>query len=135
MTDINTIIKSADERIQNLTGTPCSLLLLRLRERRRISIDKVINAASKYFNQTPAAIKGKSRKAQIVSARMYVSYYLYIVCENHTLSAIGEGMGGRDHATIINHIRKMEDEMSYNKNLRNDFAAFCEFANAYLENY
>lgn len=58
---------------------------------------------------------GQSRRKEICHARHLAMY----LCRKHlhgmTLREIGEAFGGRDHTTVINAIRLIEDELDEHK--------------------
>ena len=55
-------------------------------------------------------IRGQSRSKTTTMARQ-VSMYLMRTLTNMTLVEIGEQLGGRNHATVLSSIRKVEDLM------------------------
>jgi chromosomal replication initiator protein len=62
--------------------------------------EKIFAAVAEHFRISPEALRGKSRKREIVFARMIA---MTLMCENTPLSlkAIGAQFGGRDHTTVI----------------------------------
>jgi chromosomal replication initiator protein len=68
------------------------------------------------MNVTPADINGKSRRKEFVQARQIVMY----IAHTHTslpASRIGRLIGGRDHSTVIHSFRKIEAQMTKDKDL------------------
>lgn len=62
--------------------------------------EKIMAIVSEHFRISPEALRGKSRKREIVFARMIA---MTMMCEHTSLSlkAIGALFGGRDHTTVI----------------------------------
>ena len=62
--------------------------------------EKIFSAVSEHFRISSEILRGKSRKQEIVFARMIA---MTLMCENTSLSlkAIGSQFGGRDHTTVI----------------------------------
>jgi chromosomal replication initiator protein len=62
--------------------------------------EKILAAVCDYFKMTPEALRGKSRKKELVFARM-MAMILMTEMTQLSLKAIGELFGGRDHSTVI----------------------------------
>ncbi|HEY3295482.1 MAG TPA: chromosomal replication initiator protein DnaA [bacterium] len=62
--------------------------------------EKIISAVAEHFRVTPEALRGKSRKKELVFARM-IGIMLMTEHTALSLKAIGEAFGGRDHSTVI----------------------------------
>jgi chromosomal replication initiator protein len=69
-----------------------------------------------------ADLTGRRRTARIVQARFAAAYALHRQYPGMPLSAIGRALGGRDHSTIINAIRRAEalarNDSDYHAKLR-----------------
>jgi len=98
----------------SLTGEPVGLkdaraylrpLLRRASE--RITVDKVIDMVSHYFDIKPDALLGKSRQKQISLARQ-IAMALCRVHLEKSLPEIGRAFGGRDHSTVLSAVRKIK---------------------------
>ena len=73
-------------------------------------------------------ICGRSRKKEVVLPRHVAAYLI----KKHTLlilEQIGEFFDGRDHSTVINSLRKVEQEMS----VYPDFRAKVESLDSFLK--
>lgn len=79
---------------------------------------KVISVVAKYFDYRNKDLTGKSRKADLVTAR-HVAMYLLREELGLQLIRIGELMGGRDHTTIMHGVDKIRGEIGDNKEVRN----------------
>lgn len=134
---VKNIIQLAEIAISAITKKPYSLLIVPKRKKTKsvIPLHWIIELSARYFNTTPELIRGDSRKGELVIARRYVSYYCRNVLKRITFKSIAEEMGNRDHATIMQHIKKMAEIMAYSKGLRHDFDCFCKFIDDEIDNY
>ena len=73
--------------------------------------DLIIDECAKYYTLDVEDIKGNSRSKNILLARQ-VSMFLMRRLTDITLQEIGEVFGGKDHATVLNSIKKMEDKVN-----------------------
>lgn len=84
---------------------------------REITPQLIIEVVSEHFGITVDQIMSKSRSSNVAKPRQIAMY----LCKNmtdHTLDSIGRLLGGRDHSTIINGIKKVTDEMSADAGFR-----------------
>lgn len=79
---------------------------------------KVISVVAKYFDYRNKDLTGKSRKADLVTAR-HVAMYLLREELGLQLIRVGELMGGRDHTTVMHGVDKIKGEIEVNKEVRN----------------
>lgn len=70
----------------------------------------IIQETANYFSVTEAALRGQSRQKNIATARQ-VAMYLCRTLTNMALTDIGAQFEGRNHATVVASIRKIEDMM------------------------
>ena len=82
-------------------------------------IDRVMNEVGFYFSVPVDDIKGSKRNADFMRAR-HVSMYVLRETTNMSLKQIGEIYGGKDHTTVMHAIKKIENEIEENSDLRND---------------
>ena len=89
---------------------------------------KIIILACEIFEVAPRAMLGKSRKRELVLARKFVSKFLY---ETNKIphGKIGNQLGYRDRSTITCQIKSLNDELTYNSELRAKYATFDKQAN------
>ncbi|MBE8162411.1 MAG: chromosomal replication initiator protein DnaA [Bdellovibrionaceae bacterium] len=86
----------------------------------KLTIEEVQKMCSSYFKLNIKDLKSKSRSKNIVTARQSAMFLMrkYL---NISLMDIGKAFGGKDHTTVINAIRRVEDKMtkdaSFNKDL------------------
>ncbi|MBQ9735393.1 MAG: chromosomal replication initiator protein DnaA [Clostridia bacterium] len=102
--------------ISNLASVPITLDLCRRAiadiingvEPSPVTVDRVIKIVAEYYGVTAEDIRGQKRNAGIAMARHMC---IYLIRKNTSLSLeeIGEKFG-RNHATVISSLRKIEDE-------------------------
>lgn len=82
-------------------------------EKEAITAETIIKTTCDYFSVSEADVLGKNKKAEIVKARQVCAYLL---CEMMSLPliAIGQTLGGRDHATVIYSRNKIANEIKSN---------------------
>ena len=78
--------------------------------------DKIIKETSKYYNLSPEDIRGQNRSKSITEARQ-VSMYLMRSLTNLSLMDIGKEFEGRNHATVLSSIKKIEDLLKTDNNM------------------
>jgi chromosomal replication initiator protein len=86
-------------------------------KKREITVDMIIKEVSTYFSIKTSDIKSQKRVKSIMLPRQ-VAIYLSRQLTGASLVGIGEKFGGKDHATIIHSIKKIESEMKAKKELR-----------------
>ncbi|PVZ15137.1 chromosomal replication initiator protein DnaA [Porphyromonas loveana] len=87
-------------------------------EKKEVTVECIQQAVCKVFQVQAEQIKGKSRKQDIVQARQVIMF-LSKKYTGQSLSAIGELMGGRNHATVLHGCRCVTNEMEMNASFRN----------------
>jgi chromosomal replication initiator protein len=110
-------LEGAINQLQGMTSLVGGTLDLELARRalgeaeakpeRRISIQQIMDAVSRFYNVKLADLTGKRRLASIAFPRQVCMYY----ARKHTrysLEEIGVYIGGRDHTTILHGIRTIE---------------------------
>lgn len=73
-----------------------------------VSIDLILEKVAKFYGIKPQDIASKSRSSNFVKARQ-VAAYIAKVKTTKSLSDIGFKLGGRDHATVIYCVKKVEE--------------------------
>jgi len=85
--------------------------------KKRPEPENVITAIADYFNVSEEEIKSSSRSSQIIRARRISSYILRK--DLHlTASASGYIIGNKNHATVLNAVKFIENKLISDKNLR-----------------
>lgn len=80
-----------------------------------VSMEKVQQSVCEYFKISKDELVSKSRKRQIVQARQIAMYLCRNLIANCSLSAIGNEIGGKDHATVLHSCVTVADLMSTDK--------------------
>lgn len=84
----------------------------------KLSEQKIINVVADYYNLAPYQITGNIRTSQIAMAR-HISMYLIRVLLDTPFKKIGKVFGGKDHATVISGVNKVEKSLKTDESLRN----------------
>jgi len=83
---------------------------------KEITIDKIIKEVSSFYSIKISDIRSEKRVRSIMLPRQ-VAIYLSRKLTDSSLAGIGERFGGKDHATIIHSIKKIEEELNTKKGL------------------
>ena len=83
-----------------------------------LTVDDIIDIVCRHYEVTPNAIKGASRKRELVIPRQVI-IYLADKYTNLPAARIGKLIGGRDHSTVLHSINKVREIIEKDK----DFAA------------
>jgi chromosomal replication initiator protein len=87
----------------------------------KLSEDKIINAVANYYNLASYQLTGKIRTSQIALAR-HIAMYLIRDLLDVPFTKIGETFGGKDHATVMNGVNKVEKSLKDDKELQKAIA-------------
>lgn len=82
-----------------------------------VSLDKIQKVVCNYFELSPEVIVSKSRKRNIVQARQ-IAMYLGRSLTKTSLAAIGESIGGKDHATVLHACNTVNDLIETDKTFK-----------------
>lgn len=82
-------------------------------------LDKIEQVVCDYFNIKYAIIHINSRKREIVKYRQIVHFFSKGLTK-YSLEKIGYYFGKRDHASVLNSIKSVNNEFETNINFRND---------------
>ena len=93
--------------------------------RRPLTIDRIQNVVSDFYNVTLDDMKGKRRDKHIVFPRQ-VAMYLVRDETPSSLPAIGQAFGGRDHTTALHSIEKIANEIKEDERLRYEVESIRE---------
>ncbi|NLJ00789.1 MAG: chromosomal replication initiator protein DnaA [Bacteroidales bacterium] len=88
-------------------------------ERKKVTVQKIQDTVSEYFNVKKELIQSPSRKREIVQARQVTMYFI----KKHTelsLSQIGVQVGNRNHATVLHACNTVKNYIDVDKNFRFD---------------
>lgn len=100
------------ELVEKITGN------IIVENQSEINIDKVQDAVCDYFNLSREDLLAPSRKRQIVQARQIAMYLCRSLIGNISLSTIGAGIGGKDHATVLYACNTVTDLMSTDRTFK-----------------
>ena len=78
--------------------------------------DIIIEESARYFGVTGEELRGQRRTKNITMARQ-ISMYLIRTLTNLSLVDIGKEYEDRNHSTVINSIRKVEDLLNANNEI------------------
>jgi chromosomal replication initiator protein len=91
----------------------------------KLSVEQIMEVVARFYEVKVADITSKSRAAKFVTPRQ-VSAFLAKQLTTKSLQDIGHKLGGRDHATVIYSIKKLEDRTAADKSVANDIARIIE---------
>ena len=86
-------------------------------EAKVITCENILNLVVQTFGVDMKSINSKSRKKEIVQARQAAMH----LCHEHTTQSIvriGTIVGGRDHATVLSALKKVQDMLKTDANFR-----------------
>lgn len=118
------IVKDKAEELDALKGAVLAYEVERFRNEVLTSlatIDELISHVCKTRMITKDSLVGRTRKRGVVETRQIIWYLLKnkVVRNSLTLQQLGE-MFGRDHATTLWGVRKIEMLMVYDRNIREE---------------
>ncbi len=109
----------------SLKGSPITIDLAKdimghlIKEKRKeITIDLIIEEVSSYFSIKISDIKSDKRVRSVLVPRQ-IAMFLARKLTDSSLVGIGEKFGGKDHATILHSVKKIEEEQKIKKELKN----------------
>lgn len=86
-------------------------------DKTKLSEEKIISAVADYYNLAPYQLTGKIRTSQIAMAR-HIAMYLIRNLLDVPFTKIGQTFGGKDHATVMNGVQKVENAIKSDKDLQ-----------------
>lgn len=84
-----------------------------------VTVDDILKLISQHYGIKIPDLKGKSRTKHILIGRQ-VGMYLLKKHLDKSLVEIGKIFGGRDHTTVLNAMRKIENQRQENAEIRKD---------------
>ena len=87
-------------------------------EKRKITVELIIDIVAEHFNININDILGTKRNAEIATPRQIVMYLSRTMTES-PLKAIGSSLGGKDHSTINHGYNKIKEAMEEDDKLKN----------------
>ena len=86
-------------------------------DRTKLSEGRIVAAVADYYNLTPSQLTGKIRTSQIALAR-HIAMYLIKTMLQVPFTKIGQYFGGRDHATAMKGVEKVEKSLKFDADMR-----------------
>ena len=84
-----------------------------------ITIEEIQRMTAEHFKVRLPDLKSKTRTKPLVTARQ-LSMYLVKKYLDKSLVDIGRAFGGKDHTTVINALRKIEDQLCRDSEIKKD---------------
>ncbi|NLT24489.1 MAG: chromosomal replication initiator protein DnaA [Syntrophorhabdus sp.] len=84
---------------------------------KEITIDMILKEVCSHFSVTIGDIRSSKRIKSIMVPRQ-VAMYLSRKMTDSSLVSIGEKLGGKDHATVLHSIKKIDGELNVKKELK-----------------
>ena len=110
LTDEPVTIETAEQIVRDL---------MRGAEPRRVRIDDILRTVSKHYGVNRGDLLSGRRNRSIVRPRQ-IGMYLAKLLTSRSLPEIGRRFGNRDHKTVLHAIRKIEQLMSDDNQLREE---------------
>lgn len=82
-----------------------------------LTLDDILSTTAKHFDVEPALVRGRGRQAALVTPRQ-IAMYLARELTPHSYPEIAEFFGGRDHSTVIYAVRKVNERISADTDVR-----------------
>ena len=79
-----------------------------------LTIDDILDRVCRTYEVTPNAVKGRSRKKELVVPRQ-LAMYIANKYTNIPVTRIGKLIGSRDHSTVLHSISKVEEMLKTDK--------------------
>lgn len=86
-------------------------------KRNEVTVDDIIRAVADYFKIKTQDIKSERRMKSIALPRQ-IAMYIARTKLNCSFPELGEKFGGKDHSTIIHGVRKIEEKIKKDSNLK-----------------
>ncbi len=86
-------------------------------KKKEITIDTIIKEVAGHFSLKASDVKSAKRIKSIMVPRQ-IAIFLARKLTSASLVSIGEKFGGKDHATVIHSIKKIEDDIKVKRELR-----------------
>ena len=82
-----------------------------------ISVEMVQKDVAEFFNLSLTELKSKGRHKNVIVPRQ-IAMYLSRKLTNHSLPEIGAAFGGKDHTTIMHAVKKVEEVLLKDAQIR-----------------
>ena len=91
----------------------------------KITPELILSTVSEHFNIPVSVIISTKRTGDILNARQTVMYLCRLLTDR-SLSAIGEVVGGKDHATVYNGINRIEKRIKNDSDFNDQITAIMK---------
>ena len=95
------------------------------RKAQQVSILRIRDVIANRYGMPTSALLGKSRRSDLVARRQMAMYFCKLFTTD-SLRAIGQGFGGRNHATVLHSVRMFEQRLENDTYLRREANAVAE---------
>ncbi len=85
----------------------------------KLSLEEILDVVCSYYNVTIDDINSNKRSRDIAHPRQ-VATYLCRTLTDYSQEKVGEVVGNRDHSTVINSVKKINEEMTNDINTKNE---------------
>ena len=90
-------------------------------EQRRITVQQILDAVTKYYNVRLSDLQSKKRHKSIAFPRQ-VCMFLARKHTRYSLEEIGGYFGGRDHTTVLHAVRTVDGDCQADPEVANQLA-------------
>jgi len=88
-----------------------------------LKLENIMDSVCKKTKLTPEYLTMESRVPSIIIPRQ-VCHYMASKRSKHTSSEIGRYFGGKDHATVLNSVKKIQNRLDTDKTFREEWYEF-----------
>ena len=98
----------------------------------KTSIKDMINIICADYNVTPEQIQSSARKREIAEARQVICWMIRnkAIPNRLTFQAIGNLIGGKNHATVLHSCNAVDDRVRFETEFRSDVKRWCSLLGA-----
>ena len=89
-------------------------------EANTLTLEDIQKLTAQHFRLRVIDIKSKNRSKSILQARQLAMYLIRKYLNKSTVE-IGQAFGGKDHSTVLNALRKMQNQLEKNSELKKHF--------------
>ncbi|WP_381415427.1 chromosomal replication initiator protein DnaA [Spiroplasma endosymbiont of Anurida maritima] len=112
-----TLINNKKDFVFTLENVKSEFGKIAMSDNEKITFKKIKKVVANEYQVTIKSMVSKSRIKMIREARQLAMYFCRILLDE-PLNKIGNEFGGRDHTTVINSIRKIDEEIAKDKNFK-----------------
>jgi len=95
-------------------------LYVNVKERSYLKFDQIMQSVCMATGITAEYINMKSREPVVLLPRQ-MCHYIASKCTKKTLSEIGKYFGNKDHATVLNSVKKIQNYLDTDKEFRDKY--------------